>query len=136
MKLYVVCYPIYDHPGKTRCVHKVFGQRKAAKKFCRWLLKSGDFLEEEVGLEEVEFDEAILFEMAQNLVKFNICISLEKLKEILAGLIDSACELAWCEYVNPASYMITIRKKDSESLVEDAVRKILKEVIVVAPDES
>jgi len=56
MKLYVVCYPIYDHPGKTFCVHKVFGQRGAAKKFYEWLLKSGDFSEEEVVLEEVELE--------------------------------------------------------------------------------
>jgi len=56
MKLYVVCYPIYDHPGKTFCVHKVFGQRRAAKEFCEWLLESGDFSEEEVVLEEVELE--------------------------------------------------------------------------------
>jgi len=136
MKLYVVCYPIYDHPGKTRCVHKVFGQRKAAKKFCGWLLKSGDSLEEEVALEEVEFDEGILLEMAQNLVKFNVLISLEKLRGILADLVDGVCELAWCEYVNRTSYMVNIRKKDSESLVENAAKRILTEVIVVKPDES
>jgi len=53
MKLYIVCFPIYDHPGKAGCVHKVFGQREAARKFCDWLLESGDFSEEEVVLEEV-----------------------------------------------------------------------------------
>jgi len=56
MKLYIVCYPIYDHPGNTYCCHKVFWQREAAKKFCEWLLESGDFSEEEVVLEEVELE--------------------------------------------------------------------------------
>jgi len=75
-------------------------------------------------------------EMFENLVKFNILISLEKLKGILTDLVDGVCELAWCEYVNRTSYMVSIRKKDSESLVEDAARRILKEVIEVEPDES
>jgi len=75
-------------------------------------------------------------EMAQNLVKFNILISLEKLRGILADLVDGVCELAWCEYVNRTSYMVNIHKKDSELLVEDAAKRILKEVIVVKPDES
>jgi len=48
MKLYIVCYPIY--------VHKIFGQHEAAKEFYDWLLGSGDFLEEEVILEEVELE--------------------------------------------------------------------------------
>jgi len=57
MKLYVVCYPIYDHPGKARCIHKAFKHREAAEEFCESLLKLGDFLEEEVVLEEVKLDE-------------------------------------------------------------------------------
>jgi len=136
MKLYIVCFPIYDHPGKARCAHKVFGRRESAKKFYKQLLKSGDFLEEEVVLENIKLDEEVLLGIAQNLVKFNILISLEKLKGILTDLVDGVCELAWCEYVDRTSYMVNIRKEDVESLVEDAVKRILKEVIMVEPDES
>jgi len=75
-------------------------------------------------------------EMLENKVKFNILISLEKLKGILADLVDGVCELASCEWFSRTSYMVSIQKTDSESLVEDAAKRILKEVIVVESDES
>jgi len=75
-------------------------------------------------------------EMAQNLVKFNILISLEKLKRILADLADGVCELAECAWRDRESCMVYIGKKNLELLIEKAVSGILNDVIVVERDES